>query len=275
MTLRFAGACLTALAIHGGAACASRQGPGAATPAQPPTRPPPAAAAVSPAPPGPPGRPWHGSLSAGLGLASGAQAQRGYQFDAAATRQFSAIGHFTGNVSHEYEKITYPSESLSADRSAASVGADFVTTKHTVLMARSLFLRDQLLEVDARFEQLIGYGGHFFGPKRHYELYLVPGLSVFKQDLTYSDLLGWQAGLGFYERFVVKIAPTWSVDQSLRFRNNVTDADRSIEALARIQLMLTKTLSVQLSHQFNHESIVPDGSPNYLQTLSAGLRFQF
>ena len=246
----------------------------AQTPAPPPPQQP--AAAAEPEQPAVPTHPsWHGSASFGMGLAGGAQAQKGYQISASALRPFSNGGRFVANVSREYQRVTFPSENLLADRLAAAAGFDMNVTAHTTAMVRSLYLRDKPLYVDSRFEQLAGYGLRLYPKTHRWELLLIPGISVFKQDLAYSDLTGWEAGWGFFQKFTGKLNAAWTVENSFRFRDNFTDVDRSIESTARISGMITKTMGLQLEYQYNHESIVPDGFPEYLQVLSAGLRFQF
>lgn len=218
---------------------------------------------------------WHGSFSVGLGLAGGAQAQKGYQVDVSAMRPFSNGGRFVANVSRAYQRVTFPSESLLTDRLAAAVGFDMNVTRHTTAMVRSLYLSDQPLYVDSRFEQLAGYGLRLYPENHRWELLIIPGVSVFKQDLAYSEIKDWEMGWGFFQKLTAKVNKAWSVENTFRFRDNFTDVDRSIESTARINGMITKTLGLQLEYQYNHESIVPDGFPEYLQVLSAGLRFQF
>ncbi|MBA3949307.1 MAG: DUF481 domain-containing protein [Acidobacteria bacterium] len=218
---------------------------------------------------------WHGSLSLGIGLAGGAQGQKGYQIDGSALRPFTNGGRFVASASRAYQRVTFPSESLLADRFAASGGFDQSVTTHTIAMVRSLYLRDKLLYVDSRFEQLAGYGLRLHPESKRWELLFIPGISVFKQDLSYSDIKDWEAGWGFYQKLSAKLNKAWSVENTFRLRDNFTDVDRSIEAAARINGMITRTLGLQLEYQYNHESIVPDGFPEYLQILSAGLRFQF
>lgn len=219
--------------------------------------------------------PWHGSLNLGIGLADGVQAQRGYQVSASVKRPFSDGGDFVAQAIRQYQKVTFPSESLIADRTSFAVGVDQHFTKHTVAMVRSMYLRDQLMYVDSRYEQLLGYGVHLYDAKKRFELQLVPGVSIYKQDLRYSDDDSWQSGGGIYEKFAAKINEKWSVENSFRYRRNFEDPDNSIESLASLQGMITKTLGLQMEYQYNYESIVPPNFPHYLQILSAGLRFQF
>ena len=244
--------------------------PAASQQTQPAPPQPQAAAPAAPARP-----PWHGSLNAGIGLAGGVQSQRGYQLSASVLRPFSDGGSFLANASRQYQHVTFPSESLLADRFAVSVGADENLTKYSVAMARSLYLKDQLLYVDSRYEELFGYGLHLYDEKKRFDVQLVPGVSFFKEDLAYSKIREWKASGGFFEKFTGKINAAWSVENSFRVRRNFKDADRSIESSAAVTGMITRTLGMQLEYQYNYESIVPPRFPNYLQVLSAGLRFQF
>lgn len=251
---------------------------GASIPLNAQTPPPPAQQPPPPAqhePAVPTHQSWHGSASLGVGLAGGAQAQKGYQFDISVLRPFSSGGRFVGNASRDYQRVTFPEKNLLSDRLAAAAGIDLNVTAHTTAMVHSLYLRDKLLYVDSRFEQLAGYGLRLYPESKRWELLLIPGISVFKQDLVYSDLKGWESGWGFFQKFTGKLNAAWTVENSFRFRDNFTDVDRSIESTARISGMITKTLGLQLEYQYNHESIVPEGFPEYLQVLSAGLRFQF
>ena len=280
MNLRSGVVCLAAIILIGSATPLAAQepppppqAPPAAQEATPPAAEHPAAQPAKPTPP--PARKWHGSFNFGLALAGGAQAQRGYQLDGSLSRQFSERGRFVANLSRQYQKVTFPSKAVLTDRVAGTVGADLSVTKHTVAMARSLYLRDLPLQVDSRFEQLIGYGLHLYTADKRYELYLIPGLSAFKQDLVYSEIRDWEAGIGFYEKFSAKLNKAWAAEQSFRFRENFTDEDHSIESIASLHGMFTKTLGLQLDYQYNLETIVPPGFPSYLQIFSAGLRFQF
>jgi putative salt-induced outer membrane protein YdiY len=234
-----------------------------------------AAQAAAPAQAQAPARKWHGNASLGVALATGVQAQEGYKFSLGIKRPFSDGGNFVAQFSRDYSKVTFPSQSLLSDRTAASLGADVNVTKHTVAMVRTMFLEDGLQYVDSRFEQLAGYGLHLFDADKRFVLQLVPGISVFKQDLAYSDVLDWEAGWGIFEKFTGKINDAWSIENTFRYRHNFTDVDNSIEATASLNGMITKTLGLQMEYQYNHESIVPPGFPNYLSVLSAGLRFQF
>ncbi|MEI8154269.1 MAG: DUF481 domain-containing protein [Hyphomicrobiales bacterium] len=122
---------------------------------------------------------------------------------------------------------------------------------------------------------MFGYGLHLYDANKRFELQFVPGVSFFKQDLAYSDQKDWESGFGFFEKFTGKINAGWSVENAFRFRRNFKRADRSIEAVASLNGMITRSMGMQLEYQYNHESIVPPDFPNYLQVLSAGLRFQF
>jgi hypothetical protein len=235
----------------------------------------PAAQAPPAAPAAPPRPSWHGNFSFGVGLAGGVQAQRGYQVNAGVQRPFSDGGNFNANVSRQYQHVTFPSESLLADRLSIGVGGEQNLTKYSVIMARSMYLRDQLLYVDSRYEELFGYGLHLYDATKRFDLQLVPGVSFYKENLAYSDARDWKGGGGFYEKFTAKVNAAWSFENSLRFRRNFGDSDRSVESVADLNGMFTRTLGMQLEYQYNYESIVPPDFPNYLQVLSAGLRFQF
>ncbi len=274
MFRRIALTCLTAVALLGALArplSAQEAKPSAAAGSQEPSQEETPAAAPEAKP-----RPtWHGSANLGVALAGGIQSQRGYQVGASVTRPFSDGGSVLASVSREYQNVTFPSESLLADRTAIAVGVEQNLTSHTVAMVRSLYLRDQLLLVDARYEELFGYGLRLYDKAGRFELHLVPGVSFFKEDLSYTDLLAWQSAAGFFEKLTVRINEAWSVNNSFRLRRNFKSPDRSIESLVALNGMITKTLGIQLNYQYNYESIVPPNFPNYLQILSVGLRFQF
>lgn len=218
---------------------------------------------------------WHGTFNVGLALAQGVEEQRGYQLSGTVKKQFADHASFLANASREYQRVTFPSESVLSDRSSASIGIDLDPSKHTVFMARSMFLRDQLMYVNSRFEQLAGYGYQWVDAKKKRQFQFVPGVSIFKQDLTYSDNTGWETGWGFYEKFEGEITPTWSASNSFRLRHNFKNFNRSVEAIAALQGKIAKPLSLQIQYQWNHESVVPDGFPEFLSVLSVGLRFQF
>ena len=240
--------------------------------AQQPAAPAPANASAAPAPPK---RPWHGSINVGIGLADGVQSQKGYQLSASTKKAITDSGDFVAQAQRQYQKITFPSESLIADRTSFAVGLDKHFTKHTELLARSMYLQDQLMYVNSRFEQLVGYGWDIFDANKRFELHLVPGMSVYKQDLKYSVDKEWQTGFGLYEKFTGKINAGWGVENSFRWRRNIDDPDNSIESVASLNGMITKTMGIQMEYQYNYESIVPPNFPHYLQVLSAGFRFQF
>ena len=234
------------------------------------------AAQAAPATPAAPPRPtWHGSLNVGVAVAGGVQAQKGYQISAGLQRPFSDGGSFVANASRQYQRVTFPSESLLADRFNVGVGADQNLTKYTVAMVRSLYLKDELMYVTSRYEELFGYGLHLYDANKRFVFQFVPGVSVFKEDLVYSDDKDWQGGIGFFEKFTGKINAAWSVENSFRLRRNFKRADRSIESVANLNGMITRTMGMQFEYQYNYESIVPPDFPNYLQMFSAGLRFQF
>lgn len=218
---------------------------------------------------------WHGSFRVGMALAQGVQEQRGYQLSGTVKRQFADHASFLANASREYQKVTFPSTSLLSDRTSASAGLDMDPTKHTVFMARSMYLRDPLMYVNKRFEQLVGYGYQYVDAKKKREFQFVPGISVFKQDLAYSEDIDWEAGWGFYQKFQGELTPVWSLSNSFRFRKNFKNINRSVEAIAGLQGKIAKPLSLQIEYQWNHESVVPDGFPEFLSVLSVGLRFQF
>jgi putative salt-induced outer membrane protein YdiY len=218
---------------------------------------------------------WHGTFNVGFAIAQGVEEQRGYQLSGTVKKQFADHASFLANASRQYQHVTFPSESLLSDRSSASIGFDMDPSKHTVFMARSMYLRDPLMYVIKRFEQLAGYGYEWVDPAKKRMLQLVPGISIFKQDLTYSDNTGWESGWGFYEKFEGEISPTWSLSNSFRYRHNFKNFNRSVEAIAALQGKISKPLSLQIEYQWNHESVVPEGFPQFLSVLSVGLRFQF
>ncbi len=220
-------------------------------------------------------RTWHGSLNFGLAVASGAQAQRGYQVAAGLKHAFTDGGTLVAQASKQYQRVTFPDEAVLSDRSAASLGIDLNPTKHTVVMVRSMYLRDKQMYVNSRFEQLAGVGVHLYDEKKRFEFQFIPGFSLFKQDLGYSDIHDWETGWGFFEKFTAHINESWSFDNSFRFRSNFKDDDKSIESVTSLNGRITKAMGMQLEYQYNHESIVPPGYPAYFQVLSAGLKFQF
>ncbi|MEP7308322.1 MAG: DUF481 domain-containing protein [Acidobacteriota bacterium] len=220
---------------------------------------------------------WHGTVNFGITLAAGVQSQRGYNFSVGVKRPFSDEGSFVAQAGRQYENVTFPDESLLADRSSFAIGLDEDITRHTVAMVRSLYLRDRLMLVNSRYEELLGYGLRLRNQKKTIELMLVPGLSVFNEDLTFTGAQdqGWQSAGGFFEKFTGKFNNVWSVENSFRFRHNFTGVDHSTESLASVSGMFTKALGLQLELQYNYESVVPDDFPNYIVVLSAGLKFQF
>jgi putative salt-induced outer membrane protein YdiY len=218
---------------------------------------------------------WHGTLNGGLAVADGAQAQRGFQVGMNVKRPFSDHGSFVAQASHQYQRVTFPDDTTLTDRTAASTGIDADLTTRTILMARSMYLRDSVMYINSRFEQLIGYGLHLHDRTQRFEFKLVPGISVFQQDLAYSDVDGWEGGWGFYEEFSGKINAAWSVENAFRIRNNFKRKDHSVESNLALNGAITKQLGLQVEYQYNHESIVPPDYPKYLQVLSVGLRFKF
>jgi len=241
--------------------------------------PPPAQQPAAPAKPAEPEKPkrpaWHGSFSAGLAFAGGVQQQKGYQLNAGVKRPFSDGGSFVANASRQYQKVKFPSESLLNDRTSFAFGVDENFTKYTTAMVRSLYLHDQLLYVDSRYEELFGYGLHLYDKDKRYELHLIPGIEVFKENLVYSADKDWRTGGGFFEKLTAKINKAWSAENAFRYRHNFGNSNQSIESTASLQGAITKTLGLQVEYQYNYESIVPPHFPNYLQILSLGLRFQF
>jgi putative salt-induced outer membrane protein YdiY len=231
-------------------------------------------------PPGDPAAPpppaWHGSLSLGLSTASGVQAQRSIQLQGSLARPFARGGRFVANLAHDYQRVTFPADTPLADRTNISIGEDEEPTPHTVIIARTMYLRDSVMQIDSRFEQMAGYGLHLHDKDaRAIDLQLVPGLSVHKEDLAYADPEGWKAAYGFYERFSARFNKVWSVENTFRFRHDFTDAQRSIESAATVEGTMTKVLGVQIQYQYNYESIVPPDYPNYLSMLVFGLKFKF
>ena len=233
-----------------------------------------APAAAPPPPPSPPA--WHGSLSAGVSSASGVQASRSIQLQGSLVRPFSHGGRFVANAAHDYQRVTFPSDTPLADRTNIAIGEDEHPTPHTVIIARSMYLRDSLLQIDSRFEQLIGYGLQLHDKdKKALDLQLVPGLSIYKEDLAYADPAGWKSAWGFYEKFSGNLSEVWSIENSFRFRHDFSDAKRSIESAAAVDGKITKTLAVQFQYQYNYESVVPPDYPSYLSMFIAGLKFKF
>lgn len=218
---------------------------------------------------------WHGTINFGVTVANGVEAQRGFQLSATIKKQFADHAVFVANGARQYQKVTFPTQGILNDRTSASIGLDMDPTKNTVFMARSMYLRDPLMYVNSRFEQLVGYGYQWVDAKKKREFQLVPGLSFFKQDLAYSDNVGWESAWGFYEKFEGEISPTWSFSNSFRFRHNFKNFNRSVEAIAALQGQITKPLSLQIEYQWNHESVVPEGFPQFLSELSVGLRLHF
>jgi hypothetical protein len=233
-----------------------------AAPAQP--------AAQQPKPPS-----FHGSVSVSFGAASGVQAQRSHEFQATLVRPFSDGGRFVANGARQYQKVTFPSQGVLADRTNILVGVDHDVTKYTVAMVRSMYLKDSQLLINSRYEQLAGYGLHLYNKGKTIDFDLVPGVSLYKEDLAFAENEGWKRGYGFFQKFSAKIHKVWTVQNSFRFRRDFSDAHRSIESVASLTGMVTKTVGMQFQHQYNYESIVPPGFPNYLSMVMAGLKFEF
>jgi putative salt-induced outer membrane protein YdiY len=191
------------------------------------------------------------------------------------TRPFSDGGSFVANASYDYQKVTFPSEAPLSDRTSIAAGADQNLTAKTVVIVRSMYLRDQQLLINSRFEQLAGYGLHLNNSDRSIDFELVPGVSVYNQDLGYPADEGWEQGFGFFQKFAAKVNTAWSIGNSFRFRRNFGEPHKSIESAANLTGMITRTVGVQFNYQYNYESQVPPSFPNYLSILSAGLHFEF
>jgi putative salt-induced outer membrane protein YdiY len=221
-------------------------------------------------------RPWHGSLNIGLSAASGAQEQRSFQLGGSLVHPLSDGGRFVASASRQYQKVTFPSASLLADRTSLIVGADADLTTHTIAMVRSMYLKDVQFLVDSRFEELAGYGLRFQDKdKKAIDLQVLPGLSFYKEDLAFADPSGWKSAYGFFEKFSAKLTNAWSIENSFRYRHDIADVKRSIESVATLDGAITKTLGVELEYQYNYESVVPPDFPNYLSLFVAGIKFKF
>jgi len=214
-------------------------------------------------------------LDFGAAFAAGIQGQRSFQVAGALNRPFSDGGSFVANASYDFQKVTFPSEAPLSDRTSIAAGPDQNLTANTVVIVRSMYLRDKQLLINSRFEQLAGYGLHLSDRDKGFDLQLVPGLSVYNQDLGYPADEGWQQGFGFFEKLSVRINGAWSIGNSFRFRRNFGEPHKSIESAANLTGMITPAVGVQLNYQYNYESQVPPTFPNYLSILSAGLHFEF
>jgi hypothetical protein len=219
--------------------------------------------------------PFSGSLDFSAAFASGIQGQRSFQVAGALDRPFSDGGSFVANASYDYQKVTAPTPTPLSDRTSVAAGVDQNLSAHTVVIVRSMYLRDKQLLINSRFEQLAGYGLHLSDRDKGFDLQLVPGLSVYDQDLGYPADEGWQQGFGFFEKLSVRLNGAWSIGNSFRFRRNFGEPHKSIESAANLTGMITPAVGVQLNYQYNFESQVPPDFPNYLSVLSAGLHLEF
>lgn len=218
---------------------------------------------------------WHGSLDFRIAIANGVQEQKSISLGGEVVRPFSNGGRFAASASKEYDSVTFPSASLLADSTKVAIGVD-QDVKNTVILVRSMYFQDTTLQVNSRYEELFGYGLHLYDKtKKRIEFELVPGLSVYDEHLVYASDAGWHAGYGFYEKFSAKFNNVWSFNNSFRIRKNFRNSDRSVESSTSVEGMITKSLGIQIGSAYMHESIVPDGFPNYLSVLSAGVKFQF
>ena len=221
-------------------------------------------------------RAWHGSLGVSIAIANGIQEQKNLSLDGDVVRPFSDGGRFVAQASRQYQKVIFPSEAALADRTNVAIGADQDLTKNTVIIVRSLYLQDANLQVNSRYEELFGYGLHLYDKTRkRIDFEFVPGMSVYNENLAYANDEGWRASFGFYEQFSGKFNKVWSINNAFRVRKDFTTSNRSIESSASVEGQITKAVGMQIGYQYNYESIVPSGFPNYLSLLSAGLKFQF
>ena len=219
---------------------------------------------------------WHGNASVGFAFAAGVQEQKSFQFDAGITRPFSDGGSFYATADKSYQHVTFPSEGVLADRTNLAVGATQNITKYSTVMAQSEYLKDAQLSINSRYEELFGYGVHYYDKdKKKYDFVFAPGVSFYHEDLAFANQEGWKGGYGFLEKFKGSFDKTWSVSNSFRLRKNFSDTNRSVESVASLEGMFNKAVGLQFSYQYNYESIVPPGFPNYLSIVTAGLKFQF
>jgi hypothetical protein len=248
-----------------------------AAPAAAPGQGPGAGGAAPQGPPATPARPpFSGSLDFGAAFAAGIQGQRSVQVAGELNRPFSDGGGFVANASYDFQKVTFPSEAPLSDRTSIAAGLfDQFLNANTVIIVRSMYLRDTQMLINSRFEQLFGYGLRLSNNDKGFELQLIPGVSVYNQDLGYPADEGWRQGFGFFEKLSVGINRTWSIGNSFRFRQNFGAPHKSIESAANLTGMITSAVGVQLNYQYNYESQVPPTYPNYLSILSAGLHFEF
>lgn len=230
----------------------------------------PAAPAAAPAP-----QPWHGAFNAGGGLAAGVQEQRTLSIDAQIGRAFREGGRVALDVGEDYSRIDFPTANTLANRTSVGLGVEQELSARVVLAAKSMYLRDELLYVESRFEQLAGVGGRWHNAKKTIEFEVIPGVTVYKQDLKYSDDLSWRAGVGVYESLKGRLNDQWSIENAFRIRRDLKIDNTSVESSAAATASITKALGLQLGVQYNYESTVPPDFPNYLFSLTAGFRVQF
>ena len=217
-----------------------------------------------------------GSLTLGASLESGSTNLDGFQVEFAGRNPY-ATGALIIAGQYKYGR-TRPEGATRhfevANRLDLSGGIDHSFGEVPLLMFRSRFVTDEVQQIEYRFEQQVGFGAKLEDGR--VGVRIVPGLAFLNQDKNVVAEFGFDVYYGIFEDLTVRLTDTWTLDERFYFRRDFSDInDYVIESRVNLTGKVTQTISVQLSFEHNHESLLALKEVSRYQKFSAGIQINF
>lgn len=236
----------------------------------------PPAAVHQPAPPAAPTG-FSGSATLGASLESGRTDLNAIQFSFSGHRPYSRNGALTMGSMFTHATARPPGSPRRitvSNRLEGSVGIEHNYGERWVLMVRSQGLRDPIARIDYRFEQIAGFGVRLGNAR--VQARIVPGIALLVHDKNIEAENGFNTNAGVYQDIRIALAPGWSFTESFSASRDVKDDDDYfLSADAQLTGAITRTLGLQLSFRYTHESLLPPGVEQWYQKTMAGLQLRF
>ena len=201
-----------------------------------------------------------GSLTVGMSLESGATNLEGFQVEFSGEHPYPTGSLIIGGL-YRYGR-TKPKRTTRhvevANRLELSGGIDHSFGDVPLLMFRSRFVTDEIQRIDHRFEEQVGFGAKLEDGRVRARI--VPGLAFLHQDKNVVAEFGFDVYYGVFQDLTVRLTDTWSLYERFYFRRDFSDInDYVIESRVNLTGRVTQAISVQLSFEHNHESLLALG----------------
>jgi hypothetical protein len=226
-------------------------------------------------PPAPPPQGWHGTFGGGVQWHAAATDQSGFNLGGSLLRE-SPIWKQALDGDITYSKVTTAGiDDVVADAQNVRYALERDLHPRVFMAFRPAFKRNEVQEVDYRFEETVGVG---FRVVRHprVQMNIVPTLGLVQQEKNIEALNNKTASGGLLETVTVPISATSSFSQMFQYQADLQNTDDNrLQFEMRLNTQIAGPIGLQLTYLFDRENVVVAGVENSDQDFRLSFQYRF